>query len=502
MGARCAGETQTSAPRSGDFAYISSGTLHSCALHDDGRPYCWGYVGGVIEIPFPPEERFVFIDSGTYHVCALRSDGSPVCWGGNGNGQASPPNGEQFITVSGGDWHTRGLRSDGTPVCWGHEQKPPRGELFASISSGAQHTCALRADRSAVCWGGDNTWGQTSAPEDEQFVTISSGYEHTCALRDDGSVFCWGRIDPPPPNLAVAPSSGVVSIPTPTPTPAPTSVAPRGHCSAYDPTIDWLEAPYVGYSICYTEEYASDVAFVKRWIDHARTELFEKYKVDQLRNGQTKLDLSIMLLPEPNDDAGVGLTRFRCCHNASGELSDTGSIANIPYLTPSHPDWSAYQTLGKLGLPHDDAHAKNLVHEFTHAVQHSIWGFWTDVPEWVREGLAEYEGLFNATEHNRTVGLSYLIRYVHDRIPDRIFLATSVGSDAQSITTSDVYFGGNLIMKYLADKFGEDIHLRLVDHTYPTFNEAMDAEYKAADTTAAEVFKDLQAWITQHYQGP
>ena len=244
------------------------------------------------------------------------------------------------------------------------------------------------------------------------------------------------------------------------------------------------------------------MAFVKRWIDHARTELFDKYKVDQLRNGQTKLDLSIMLLPEPNDDAGVGLTRFRCCYNASGELSDTGSIANIPYLTPSHPDWSAYQTLGKLGLPHDDAHAKNLVHEFTHAVQHSIWGFWTDVPAWVREGLAEYEGLFNATEHNRTVGLSYLIRYVHDRIPDRIFLATSVGSDAQSITTSDVYFGGNLIMKYLADKFGEDIHLRLVDHTYPTFNEAMDAEYKAADTTAAEVFKDLQAWITQHYQGP
>ena len=57
-------------------------------------------------------------------------------------------------------------------------------------------------------------------------------------------------------------------------------------------------------------------------------------------------------------------------------------------------------------------------------------------------------------------------------------------------------------MKYLADKFGEDIHLRLVDHTYPAFNEAIGAEYKAADTTAAEVFRDLQAWITQHYQGP
>ena len=109
--------------------------------------------------------------------------------------------------------------------------------------------------------------------------------------------------------------------------------------------------------------------------------------------------------------------------------------------------------------------------------------------------------MFNATEHNRTVGFSSLIRYVHDRIPDRILLATSVGSDAQSITTSDEYFGGNLIIKYLADRFGADIHLRLVDHTYPTFNEAMDAEYRAAGTTVAEVFKDLQEWITQHYRG-
>ena len=277
-------------------------------------------------------------------------------------------------------------------------------------------------------------------------------------------------------------------------------MAQRGQCPVYDPKVDWLEAAYAGYSICYTEAYAVDVEFVKRWIDHARTVLFDKYKVDQLRNGQTKLDLSIMLLPNANDDAGVGTTRFRCCYDASGELSGTGSIANIPYLTPSHADWNAYPTLGQLGLPHEDAHAKNLVHEFTHAVQHSIWGFGKDVPDLVREGLAEYEGLFNATEHNRAVGLSYLIRYVHDRIPDRIFLATSIGSDVQSITTSDVYFGGNLIMKYLADRFGEEIHLRLVDHTYPTFNEAMDAEYKAADTTAAEVFKDLQAWITQHYQ--
>ena len=40
--------------------------------------------------------------------------------------------------------------------------------------------------------------------------------------------------------------------------------------------------------------------FVKHWIDHAEERLFAKYKLDQLLNGQTKLDLSIMLLPAPN----------------------------------------------------------------------------------------------------------------------------------------------------------------------------------------------------------
>ena len=97
-------------------------------------------------------------------------------------------------------------------------------------------------------------------------------------------------------------------------------------------------------------------------------------------------------------------------------------------------------------------------------------------------------------------GFDSLVRYVHDRIPDRIFLAKSLGSDQLSLTTSDVYFGGALILKYLADKFGEDIHRRLVRHTHSTFDEAMAAEFEASGTTASEVFEDLQAWLKQHRQ--
>ena len=462
------------------------------------------------------------ISSGVYHTCALRSDGSPVCWGRDRDGQDSPPE-ERFASINGGRESTCALRSDGSAVCWGSDYlgqvSPPEGELFASLGSGSsRHTCALRPDGSPVCWGNDDD-GQASPPENERFASVSGGEYHTCALRHEGTAVCWGSDEhgqsSPPEGERFAPTeNGATPAPTPPPTPTPeptltptlepTSAAAQGQCSAYDSTVAWLEAPYLNYSICYTAEYAADVAFVKRWIDHAEELMLDKYQAD-LRNarGRTRLYVNVILLPEPNDQANTGKTGFYCCQDASGRESwRSGEFAQIPYLTPSHPDWDARPTWGAMRLPPDDFHAKNLVHEFTHAGQRVIWGsvYTRPVPQWVSEGLPEYEGMFNATEHNRTVGFDSLVRYVHDRIPDRIFLAKSLGSDQLSLTTSDVYFGGALILKYLADKFGEDIHRRLVRHTHSTFDEAMAAEFEASGTTASEVFEDLQSWLKQHRQ--
>ena len=210
-----------------------------------------------------------------------------------------------------------------------------------SISSGEQHTCALRTDGGVVCWG-DNTHGQASPPQDERFIAISSGYEHTCALGGDGGAVCWGRVDAPPTKrLSLATPDAPMLVATPEPTPLPSASTARGQCSAYDSNIGWVEASYPDYSICYTAEYAADVEFVKRWLDHAMQLMRTKYGVAQLRNprGPTELDLHIMLLPEPNDDADTGTTRFKCCYDASGELASSGRIAQIPYLTPSHPEW-------------------------------------------------------------------------------------------------------------------------------------------------------------------
>ena len=131
----------------------------------------------------------------------------------------------------------------------------------------------------------------------------------------------------------------------------------------------------------------------------------------------------------------------------------------------------------------------------THVAQQAIHGWSDPVPYWVIEGLAEYEGTFNSTDHIRRVGMDKLRRYVRESIPDSIFLASSLGSDTPHLSTSDVYFGGNLIMTYLAEAFGEDIHNRLLRHSGASFNAALEAEFEAAGTTMAQVFEALKEWL-------
>ncbi len=289
----------------------------------------------------------------------------------------------------------------------------------------------------------------------------------------------------------------------------------QNQCSAYDSQTEWLEAPRKNYSICYTAEYAHDVPFVEKWIDHAEALLIDKYGAD-LRDakGRTRLHVNVMLLPYSNEQANVGRTGFYCCQDSSGASTYgtwlSGVYSQIPYLTPSHHEWKREPRWGVMQLPPDDFHAKNLVHEFFHAGQRVMWGSVSPVPVayWVHEGLPEYEGMFHSTEYNRTDGFRSLVRYVHDQIPDRLYCCQALegttprweSSTTPTFGSTSFYFGGSLILKYLADAFGEDIHVRLMRHQYPSFEEALVAEIEAAGTTVSETFEDLQRWLQQKYR--
>lgn len=272
----------------------------------------------------------------------------------------------------------------------------------------------------------------------------------------------------------------------------------QGQCSAYDADIQWLESVHDQYSVCYTREYAGDVKFVTEIIEGAKELMRTKYQVETLGNRSgDRLHVNIMLLPEPNHEASTSTTRFKCCYNSSGRYDRSrGTFAQIPYLTPGHSDWNEDPTFGSARLTPQNFHAKNLVHEFTHAIQHTLWRTRnTHVPNWFAEGQAEYDGMFHSTEYNRTTGVRNLVDLVHRRHRDKIVLGQTLGGDENRLVVTEIYFSASIVLRYLSERFGEDIQLRLMKHEYPTFHDALMAEIESAGTTLEAEFEGMRDWF-------
>ena len=128
------------------------------------------------------------------HTCALKTDGRAYCWGSNQFGQ---------LGVAHSDT-TCGAK-DATYRCSLSPQQVQPGVKWLSISAGARHTCAITVDREAFCWGandqnqvGDFSLGGPTlvkVPGSLPWTKISAGATHTCAVRSDGVLFCWGSND-------------------------------------------------------------------------------------------------------------------------------------------------------------------------------------------------------------------------------------------------------------------------------------------------------------------
>ncbi|MCY3886665.1 MAG: hypothetical protein OXG19_03035 [Chloroflexi bacterium] len=307
---------------------------------------------------------------------------------------------------------------------------------------------------------------------------------------------------------------------------------PQHRCDDYDPAIAWQEAPYEHFSICYTAAYADDVSWVASWVNYAHWRLAWKYGITELRTVRdatpndpsdayqggadgARMHVNVMLLPRPDGNADTGITRFMHGWGSPeadalyGAIADPVRYAFIPYVTPSAPNWSTADRWGMLQAPAGHFHAKNLMHEYTHAVQHTIRVGeteqrrpWDYLPLWVTEGLAEFEGGAHTTDFYRTVGYERLIRYVVEEVPDQVMLQrteTLAETSLATITTTDVYFGGHLILYWLAETLGEDVHRRLMRYEHETFNAALMAELAAADMTMEEGWAALRAWVAAEY---
>ncbi len=228
------------------FESISSLTLHQCGISTANKLYCWGanFAGQLGEgssvgsssspIAISPTLDFAQVSTGGAHTCALNTAGQAYCWGNNDYGQLgtgtidqeSTPQvvmgGRTFTSISTGGSHTCALESATQKVyCWGRNDAGQLGinnmssnvlspteidnnRLYSALSAGPEHTCVIeQGTGTTYCFGGNSdgqlgtdTQGSDSVAHIEvtgfSFEKVFSASIHTCALTTAGELYCWG----------------------------------------------------------------------------------------------------------------------------------------------------------------------------------------------------------------------------------------------------------------------------------------------------------------------
>lgn len=232
----------------GDWAQVSLGTQHTCAIKTDGSLYCWGYnywsvLGtGTLQSPFQQlaplrigTDTWKQVSAGELQTCAIKSDDTLWCWGTNQTGavgtgttmQVPAPTqitAMKWLAISASISHTCGIDSDHHRWCWGdgtygelgdglsgssaipYIQGTPKQigvDTWDSIIAGYYMTCGIKTDGTLWCNGtnslgqlGNNTTNAQTLPVqigvNDKFYEVQTRFGTTCAHSKDGTLQCWG----------------------------------------------------------------------------------------------------------------------------------------------------------------------------------------------------------------------------------------------------------------------------------------------------------------------
>lgn len=199
-----------------EFAAITAGAQHTCALDPNGIAYCWGAnehgqlgIGGDDPSDAPVRvartKRFRSISAGGHHTCAISDQQELYCWGDAETlGVARAIIEEHDVTAPVGMQLTsppRHLRP--TPAELIGQGPHTQIDKVAQVVAGDDATCALDPVGDLFCWG-DNRSGRlgvsvrrATAPvavaPGTHFLQVALGSTHTCAIDSDHSAWCWGE---------------------------------------------------------------------------------------------------------------------------------------------------------------------------------------------------------------------------------------------------------------------------------------------------------------------
>lgn len=199
-----------------DFIDVSMGNLHTCAISDDNKGWCWGkgeygqLANGEsgdagIQSEYPSQISapanlgrdlsLTQISSGVFHSCGLDDENKIWCWGDNEYGQLGTRNNELANLPT---------KIDHDPLELGNELN------FTAVSSGNYHSCGLDTENKIWCWGynqsgqlgisnNDDTNQPTKINHDPQntgneieFIYLNASRNHSCAIDFFNKAWCWG----------------------------------------------------------------------------------------------------------------------------------------------------------------------------------------------------------------------------------------------------------------------------------------------------------------------
>nr|PZM91358.1 MAG: hypothetical protein DIU72_10040 [Pseudomonadota bacterium] len=193
----------------------------TCGISLDGDAYCWGkneiHAAGIGAGPSPlysaqPVKvaggvQFASISVGRTHVCALTDEGQAYCWGTGSVGE-----------LGDGQSGSGQYRLAPHPVL--------TEARYAHVAAGDEFNFALTAEGALDFWGRMLIPGSTGSAlepsvvpyrvaEDERwvFTNVSSGRGHFCGVDDEGVIWCWGWNS----NQQLALNSALLFVTEPTP---------------------------------------------------------------------------------------------------------------------------------------------------------------------------------------------------------------------------------------------------------------------------------------------
>lgn len=222
-----------------DWAQVSAGGSTTCGVKTGGTLWCWGdnslgqagtgSAGGTVlsATQVGSATNWASVSVGNQHACALRTNGTLWCWGSGGSGRlglgstadaASPTQvgtGTAWTIVDAGYTNSCGTQTNGTVYCWGSSATHANGAgigqdtfggfvggPWSQVELGDTGGCAIRSDQTLWCWG-TNLNGQVgvgdsvmrSVPTQVGSATwskVEQGTAHTCGIRTNGTMWCWG----------------------------------------------------------------------------------------------------------------------------------------------------------------------------------------------------------------------------------------------------------------------------------------------------------------------